>query len=232
MSKKEEEMKNDERGQIQEEEQASGQKEEASKETSIIKIIQQMMRTGESEDAIVKALIEMGIEESQARRLITVAQADTLALLQAEIGKIAREQIENEIPALQTYIDRALIQTKEELERKLKTDMRADINDLRDDVKKDVKLLHDVTENIDEKIEKLNEKINDLRSEVKEIQMRRLGTKNEWVSLLLVLGGIAFNVSALYLFFTEFQNITMDSLILIIVIALTGITMLFGSSII
>jgi len=232
MGNEEEEMKNDGKEPTQKEAQAIEQKGVSSKETSVIKIIQQMMRTGESEDAIVKALIEMGIEESQARRLITVAQADTLALLQAEIGKIAREQIENEIPALQTYIDRTFIQTKEELERKLKADMRADINELRDDVKKDVKLLHDVTENMDEKIEKIEDKINDLRAEVKEIRMRRLGTKNEWVSLLLVLGGIAFNVSALYLFFTEFQNITMDSLILIIVIALTGITMLFGSSII
>lgn len=224
--------KDDEKKEASEETGKVESKEAQGKETNVIKIIQQMMRAGESEDAIIKALIEMGIAEDQARRLINVAQADTLALLQAEIGKIAREQIENEMPALQTYIDRALIQTREELGRKLRGDIKADINELRDDVKKDVKLLHDVTESLDDKINSFNEKLNDLRAEVKEIQMRRLGTKNEWVSLLLVLGGIAFCVSALYLFFIEFQNITMDSLILIIVIALTGITMLFGSSVI
>lgn len=222
----------DKKQEMNEETGKAEEKEVQGKETNVIKIIQQMMRAGESEDAIIKALIEMGIAEDQARRLINVAQADTLALLQAEIGKIAREQIENEMPALQTYIDRALIQTREELGRKLRADLKADINELRDDVKKDVKLLHDVTESLDDKINSFNEKLNDLRAEVKEIQMRRLGTKNEWVSLLLVLGGIAFCVSALYLFFIEFQNITMDSLILIIVIALTGITMLFGSSVI
>ena len=206
-------------------------RQEVSKEKSIIAIIQRMMRAGESEEAIIKSLIEMGIAEDQARRLLVIAQADTLALLQAEIGKIAREQIENEIPMLQTYIDKALIQVRDDLKSTLKADLRAEIKELREDLKRDVKLLHDVTDAMDEKMKSIEEKVSDLRAEVKEIQMRRLGTKNEWVSLMLVLGGISFCVSALYLFFTEFQNITMDSLILIIVIALTGITMLFGSSI-
>ena len=55
---------------------------------------------------------------------------------------------------------------------------------------------------------------------MKEMRMRRLGTKNEWVALMLVLGGIAFYITALYLLLIQFQNITMDLLILIITIAI------------
>jgi thiamine pyrophosphate-dependent acetolactate synthase large subunit-like protein len=202
------------------------------KEASVIKVIQEMLRAGESEEAIIKTLLEMGINENQAKRLLAVSQADTLALLQAEIGKIVREQLENELPALQTYIDKSLIQIRADLEGKLKGDVKAAIAEAREDLKRDVKLLHDVTDSTGEKIKSIEEKLADLRLEVKEMRMRRLGTKNEWVALMLVLGGIAFYITALYLLLVQFQNITMDLLILIITIAITGTTMFFGSSII
>ncbi|MCD6478922.1 MAG: hypothetical protein J7L44_03490 [Candidatus Diapherotrites archaeon] len=202
------------------------------KEASVIRVIQEMLRAGESEEAIVKALLEMGLNENQARRLLAVSQADTLALLQAEIGKIVREQLQNEMPALQTYIDKSLIRIREDLESKLKGDIKSAISEAREDLRRDVKLLHDVSESAGEKIKSIEEKLADLRLEVKEMRMRRLGTKNEWVALMLVLGGIAFYITALYLLLIQFQNITMDLLILIITIAITGTTMFFGSSII
>lgn len=207
-------------------------KEIKEREANVIKIIQDLMRAGESEDAIIKALLETGISEDQARRLIAISRADTLALLQAQIGAIVHEQLKNELPMLQTYIDRSLIQIRSDLESKVKGDIKEGLSEIREDLKRDVKLLHDVNESSLEKIRSIEEKVADLRQEVKEMRMRRLGTKNEWVALLLVLGGISFYITALYLLITQFQSITMDLLILIITIAITGTTMFFGSAVI
>jgi len=208
------------------------QAEKKIKDANVVKVIQEMLRAGESEKAIVKALLEMGLSEAQAKRLLSLSQADTLALLQAEIGRIVREQMESEVPALQTYIEKALIQARSDLESKLKGDIRESLKEVKDDLKRDVKLLHDVNESTTGKIKSIEEKLSDLRLEVKEMRMRRLGTKNEWLSLIMVLGGISFYITALYLLLVQFQNITMDLLILIITIAITGTTMFFGSSII
>ncbi|MEM4598464.1 MAG: hypothetical protein QW400_02135 [Candidatus Diapherotrites archaeon] len=202
------------------------------KETNVVKIIKDLMRAGESEESIIRTLIQTGLTENQARRLLSVSQADTFALLEAEIGKIAREQISNELPRLQTYVDRAILQLRSDLESKMKSELRGGLAEIREDLKRDINLLHDLNNTSIEKARSIEEKVAALRQEVKDMKMRRLGTKNEWVALLLVLGGIAFFVTALYLLITQFQYITMDLLILIITIAITGTVMFFSASIV
>ncbi|MCX8189699.1 MAG: hypothetical protein N3F05_00520 [Candidatus Diapherotrites archaeon] len=202
------------------------------KETNVVKIIKDLMRAGESEDSIIRTLVQTGITENQARRLLSVSQADTFALLEAEIGKIAREQINNELPRIQTYLDRALIQLRSDLESKMKSELRGGLAEIREDIKRDINLLHDLNNTSIEKTRSIEEKVAALRQEVKDMKMRRLGTKNEWVALLLVLGGIAFFVTALYLLITQFQYLTMDLLILIITISITGTVMFFSASVV
>lgn len=202
------------------------------KETNVVKIIKDLMRAGESEESIIRTLIQTGLTENQARRLLSVSQADTFALLEAEIGKIAREQISNELPRLQTYVDRAILQLRSDLESKMKSELRGGLAEIREDLKRDINLLHDLNNTSIEKARSIEEKVAALRQEVKDMKMRRLGTKNEWVALLLVLGGIAFFVTALYLLITQFQYITMDLLLLIITIAITGTVMFFSASVV
>jgi len=202
------------------------------KEASIISAIREMMKNGESEENILKTLVEMGIKPAQAKRLMMVGQADTLTILQEDIGRIAKIQIEQEMPMLRKMVEDQLIQTRKELKKSVKDDLDDELEVFRKQVNEDIKLVNEVSASFEGKLGKIDEKAEDIRSEVKEMQMRRLGTKNEWISLLLIGGGVAFNAVALVMFLMTFQAITLDALILIIVIALTGITMLFGSSII
>ena len=46
---------------------------------SIIKVIQRMVQAGESRESIIKALRELGVSEEQAKKLMLIAEADTLA---------------------------------------------------------------------------------------------------------------------------------------------------------
>lgn len=202
------------------------------RQKSIIKVIREMMQAGESNEKILQTLTEMGVKPEQAKRLISVGQAGTLGVLQQDIGKIAKTKIENEIPALRKMVEDQLMQAKKDLKKSVKDELDEELEVFRGQVNEDIKLVNEVTSSLGEKIGKVDEKADDIRAELKEMQMRRLGTKNEWISLILVLGGLVFNFCALYMFFVTFSAITLDSLILIIVIALTGITMLFGSSII
>lgn len=63
-------------------------------EKSIIQIIQKMVQDNEPEQNILDTLKTLGVEESQAKRLLLIAQADTFTLLQSEIGKLVSTQIE------------------------------------------------------------------------------------------------------------------------------------------
>ncbi len=204
------------------------------KEASIIKAIREMMQNGDTEEKIVATLQEMGVKPEQAKRLAMIGQADTLTVLQQDIGRVAKAQIENEIPALRKMVETELIQTKKDLKKSIKEELDDEMEAFGDRVKEDIKLVNEVNSSFGKKIGKVDEKIEEVKGEIKEMQMRRLGTKNEWISLVLVLGGIVFNVLAVIMFYLTFTagTITLDSIILILVIALTGITMLFGSSII
>jgi hypothetical protein len=204
------------------------------KEASIVSAIRKMMESGEPEEKIIDTLVQMGVKPDQAKRLVMVGQADTLSILQEDIGRIAKTQIENEMPALQKIVETHLETTAKELKKTVKDELDEELELFRRQVNEDLKLVNEVSSGFEGKIDKIDEKVEAVRGEVKEMQMRRLGTKNEWISLLLMIGGVIFNVFALYMVYAEFTSasITLDSLILIMVMALTGITMLFGSTII
>ncbi len=62
----------------------------AKTDTSIIEIIEKMVREGESEEKIVQTLKDLGIPQDKAKRLLLLGQADTFALLRGEIKKSCR----------------------------------------------------------------------------------------------------------------------------------------------
>ncbi len=202
------------------------------KESNIIKTIQDMLRAGESEESIIKALKEMGISEDQAKRLLGIAQADTLALLQAEIGKIVREQLENNMPMLQTHIDKEILKIREDILSIARSEVRGAIKELRTELKDDIKLLHDVAENQNTRLSSLEEKLATLREEVKELHMRRLASRNEWLALMLVFGGLSFIVTSLYLVFNQWPLVSADLIVMVLTLCVSGIAMLFSASVI
>jgi len=199
---------------------------------SISKIIQDMVRSGESEKKITDTLKELGVQPGQAKKLLMLGQADTFALLEGEIGKLSRMQVESAMPELKAEMQKELRKTQKDLEETLDEYVEEEAKNLRKKFSEQMKLVNEVNSAMNEKLDKVAGEAAEVRKEVKEMQLRRLGTKNEWVTLLLVLGGVGFLVSALYFFFVIAQAITLDSIIIFIIICLTGITMLFSSTIV
>ena len=98
------------------------------KEASIIEIIQEMVREGESEEKIVETLKSLGVEPEKAKRLLLLGQADTFSLLRSEISKIVKTDIEAEKPAFVDFIrgqtENAGTKTKERISKEVLADVQ------------------------------------------------------------------------------------------------------------
>ncbi len=111
-------------------------------ETSIIEIIEKMVREGRPQKEILKELKSLGIKEEQAKKLLLLGEADTFALLKKEIQKIVKEDMKKE----------------EELFRKLIVEI----------VKEEEQKVEDhLTQKIDELKQALNEKVKESEKEGK-----------------------------------------------------------------
>jgi hypothetical protein len=96
---------------------------EISKEKSIIEILQKMVRENAPEEEIVNSLLSLGVSEEQAKRLLLIAQADTFTLLQSELDKIVKKQVDEKQKELedksQKFIDKTLAEKRKELDIEL-----------------------------------------------------------------------------------------------------------------
>ncbi len=201
-------------------------------QASIIKIIQDMVRSGESEKKIIDTLKELGVQPDQAKKLVMVGQADTFALLEGEIGKLSKMQVDKAMPELEARVEKEIKKAEKRLEETIDEYVGEAAKSLKKKFSDEMKLVNEVNSAMNEKLDKVREESANVGKELKEMQLRRLGTKNEWVTLLLVLGGVVFLGAALYFFFVVAQAITLDSIIIFIIMCLTGITMLFSSTIV
>ncbi len=91
----------------------------------------------------------------------------------------------------------------------------------------------ELSEKVRDKLNELGEQVYQAQVDLEEMKAKGIGTKNKIISVILVLLGIGFNIGALYLFFIAFQAaITVDTMIITVVMALIGVTMLFVSTLV
>ena len=213
-------------------------------EASIIQIIQDMVKEGESEEKIISTLKELGVESDKAKRLLLLGQADTFALLRSEISKIISTDMEKEIPKLMQKIEEEARKKEKELRTSLEKISDEQKNIFAQTVKKTEKQLAtefgekvttaiEVSEKVRNALNELGTQVYQSQKDLEEMKAKGIGTRNRLISILLVLLGIGFSLSALYLFFVTFQTaITVDTIIITVIMALIGVTMLFVSTII
>ncbi len=104
------------------------------KEASIIEIIEEMVRAGESEEKIVQTLKDIGISDKQAKKLLLLGEADTFALLKNEIRKIVKEDMEKEKEVLLEAISDEI----EKSEEKVETHVKKAIEEMRKSLKQQI----------------------------------------------------------------------------------------------
>ena len=213
-------------------------------EASIIQIIQEMVKEGESEEKIIATLKDLGVEPDKAKRLLLLGQADTFALLRSEISKIISTDLEKETPKMMQKLEEEAKKKEKELrtslekitveqKRVFEETMKKSEKDLATEFGQKVTTAIELSEKVRDKLNELGEQSYQAQVDLEEMKAKGIGKRNRLISILLVLLGIGFSLSALYLFFVAFKGaITVDTMIMTVVMALIGVTMLFVSTIV
>ena len=209
------------------------------KDVSIINIIQKMVANGDSENKIISTLRDLGVEEDKAKRLLLLGQADTFALLRSEISKIVADDVEkervNSIKFIQEEARKAAEKSRVNVEKSVMADIKNYEKDItgqsktfQDQISDTVKKFTNLSSEVREKLNDLGGHVHKIEVDMDEFKLKGLGGRNRYISYMLIIFGLAFCVFALYLFFTTFgAAISIDSVIMTVLMALIGITMLF-----
>jgi hypothetical protein len=223
-----------------EEKPQKGEKSEA----SIIEIIQDMVKEGEPETQIIQTLKDLGVQEDKAKRLLLIGQADTFALLRAEISKIVLADVEKEKPKLLQLIEDEAEKAKDVVAKKVEEKATADLKEyekymenqstmFQSQINDSVRKVTDLSDRVREKLNELGERLRQVEVDMDEMKLKGVGTRHRIISILLVVLGIFFCMSTLYLFFTSFNGIiSVDSVIITIAMAFVGVSMLFVATLI
>lgn len=219
------------------------QKPQKESEASVIEIVRKMVAEGESEENIVRTLEDLGVEKAKAQRLLLLGQADTFALLRSEISKIVRSDVEAEKPKMIEFIQQEAEKSSEASKSKIEKAVMQDIKNYEKDITGQSKTFQEQINETVAKFSELSERVrtqlNALGQQVKQVQvdmdefkLKGIGARNKYVSLALLLLGMVFLAADLYLFITASPPISIDTIIVTVILALVGITMLFVATLI
>ncbi|MEK6972754.1 MAG: hypothetical protein AABW72_01815 [archaeon] len=208
------------------------------KESSIIQIIQDMVKEGESEEKIIQTLQSLGVEPEKAKRLLLLGQADTFALLRNEISKIVSTDMDNEKPKIIKYLQDQSEVVSKDMKKKVSSEVMKDLEDYEKNITgqsktfqqqmgENIRAVTDLTDRTKNALNELGLRINTIEKDMEEMKVKGVGSRNKFISLGLIALGLIFCLGALYMFFTNSQAMTMDSIIVTVIMALIGITLLF-----
>lgn len=188
-------------------------------QASIVSIIREMVKSGESEETILVSLKELGIKEKDAKKLLLLGEADTFALLQNEINKMVKEYFDKEKPAFERHI-------REEIKNEEKTmtdrvEKRA-LGAFKEDqkfienqatmfqarVNQSVKNVLQLNQQTRQQIADLGGRVSNNERETWSLKDRIYGSRMvSLVSMILVALEIGLVVATVYLILTGFGNI-------------------------
>ncbi|PIN85371.1 MAG: hypothetical protein COV47_02420 [Candidatus Diapherotrites archaeon CG11_big_fil_rev_8_21_14_0_20_37_9] len=213
-------------------------------DVSIIEVIDKMVREGESEEKIIRTLKDLGVEPNKAKKLLLLGQADTFSLLKGEIKKIVRGEMEEEKPVLKKFIEEEAMGSadtmRQELTKAVISDLRVYEKDItgqsqtfQEQIQQNINRVNDLNERVKVKLNELGEAVRDVQVDMDEVKVKGLGSRNRIISTILWILGLVFGVMVAGNFvLVSGQPITIDSLILMTIMALLSVTMLFVATVI
>lgn len=213
-------------------------------EPSIIEIIRNMVAEGESEEAILQTLAQLGIDQKKSQRLLLLAQADTFALLRSEIGKVVKQEIETQKTDMRSFMQseaKASVEgLRSTLTQSVKQDLVAYENQITNQSRSFQAQISDTVQKFTELSERVRITLNSLGKDVQqikadqdELRLKGISSKNRTISTVVLIIGILFVLADFGLFVLNFGSaLTIDSVIIFIVMALIGVTMMFVATLV
>lgn len=212
-------------------------------DTSIIEIIEKMVRDGEPEEKIIKTLTELGVNPENAKRLLLIGQADTFALLKREIKKVVEQELDKEKPTLKKFIEeeamQAAYQSRQELTKAVITDLKEYEKDItghgkifEEQVSDNIRRSTDLNEKVKTKLNELGETVRQIQTDMDEVRIKGVGGRNKLIGNALWTLGILFGIGDLYLFVSTIGKIpSIDTIMLMVFVTIITVTVLFVATI-
>lgn len=206
---------------------------------SIVSIIREMVKAGESEETIVKSLKELGIKEKDAKRLLLIGEADTFALLQSEINKMVKEYFEREKPNLVKFVEEKVEEEEQEMvgkvEKRALSAFKEDQSFIENQatmfqarVNQSVKNILQLNQETKATLSDLSRRVADTERNVWTIKERVLGSKAvRFISALLLTFEVALVAATAYLVITGAAHATYDVMVVAGAVGAILATMIF-----
>ena len=194
-------------------------------QASIVSIIREMVKSGESEETILASLKELGIKEKDAKKLLLLGEADTFALLQNEINKMVKEYFDKEKPELERHIREEIKQEEQAMTDRVekralgafKEDQKFIENQatmFQARVNQSVKNVLQLNQQTRQQIADLGGRVSNNERETWSLKDRIYGSRMvAVVSMLLVALELGLVAATIYLIITGFGNIPYGTLV-------------------
>jgi hypothetical protein len=213
------------------------------KDSTIIQVIQEMIHEGNNEQRILQNLRELGVPQSKAEKLLLLAQADVLPVLQSEINRVVDKKVDEKkidiIRNLQSELRLAEEKTSQEVRAKNSEEMKeyekyleTKFAIVQSQVNESAKKALNASDMVREKLLNDENRIRQLEVEGtgnKEMQILKHKTANIIIAGL----GILFAIATAYLFYQYSAGgtaVSTESLIIGVVMGLIAVTLLFVST--
>ena len=180
-------------------------------EPSIIEIIRNMVAEGESEEAILQTLSQLGIDQKKAQRLLLLAQADTFALLRSEISKIVKQEIDAQEKQMEGVMEKEARSSVEGLRKTLGENVKQDLStyenqltnqsrSFQTQISDTVQKFTDLSERVRVTLNTLGKDVQQIKADQDELRLKGISSKNRSISLIVLVIGILFVLADLGLF--------------------------------
>ncbi len=211
------------------------------KNKSIINVIQEMVQNNESNEKIIKSLSELGVEKSQAERLLLIAQADTFTLLKSEIKKMIDEyekEINKKIEETTKIIaTKSINQEKKtvriDLEKdfmKFKVDLTNSQNNLKKSLEDSVAKMAKLYEKQNESLKVSNKRITAVEQDLEETKLKGIKARLSIARISVTLFGIILFIISLFMIWAGLQGETnIDLLTGSVITCIMGVTLIYFS---
>jgi hypothetical protein len=203
--------------------------------TSIIDIIQEMVKKGEPEEKIVQALKDLGVEAEEAKKLLLLGEANTFALLAAEINRMVDASLKERFSKFVADNEK---KAKEQIERTMsdkEKEFEGFLSKKQSEMESQIKQLGgkavEIVEKTRQRTEQLGQEQEQMKLDIEQIRVS--GKKPWWISKILVVGGTVFALLLAFLIWKGIGNpISIDETIRLLVLGIVSITMFFIAAII
>jgi len=201
-----------------------------------------MVQDNESEDRIVKTLLDLGVSQEQAHKLLLIAEADTFTLLKNEIEKMAKVAVVEEqktiISETSKTIDSIVSQKEVELksaleksvlEQTLKFQQKQE--DFQKSINSSVSKLAQLNEEVYSLSEKNNKAIQTIKKDLDETKLKGIRARQSYTRFFVgAIGVLFFIFAALILVSLMSAPINIDNLTIVVILTLMGTAMVYFSA--